>query len=353
MLFQEKDFIISQSNKHQNVNSFITEQEAPSNIALVKYWGKYGLQLPMNPSISFTLNKSKTITKATAVLLPEPTKQTSFKFYFDNKHKPDFEPKIAAFFERIQKFAPYINDYYWRFDSHNTFPHSSGIASSASGFAALAKIIIELEKKLNPNQTKDYYLNKTSFLARLGSGSASRSVQHPVMLWGKHPEIPNTSNLYAIPVNFKIHPVFENFQDSIILVEKGQKPVSSTVGHQLMNKHPYKEIRKKQAFDNTLKMYQILQKGDLHAFLTLVEAEALSLHALMMTSDPNYILMQPDTLQIIHQVRKIRTEKNIPVSFTLDAGANVHVLYPKKEKKILQNTFFNQIKKEIIHDYIG
>jgi len=352
MSFQEKDFILSQKLSGQIPNQFATYKEAPSNIALVKYWGKHGVQLPMNPSISFTLNKSKTQTEATAKLLSKPSEKTSFKFYFENEHKKSFEPKIAAFFEKIYPFVPFINHYEWTFNSQNTFPHSSGIASSASGFAALAKIIMDLEKKINPNQKEEYYQNKTSFLARLGSGSASRSLQHPVMIWGKHPQIPNTSDLYAIPLAFELHPVFKNFQDSIVLVEKGQKPVSSTAGHQLMENHIFKEIRKKQAFANTLKMQEILKTGDLDAFISLTEAEALSLHALMMTSNPNYILMQPETLKIIQKIRQIRQEKQIPVCFTLDAGANVHVLYPKNNKEDLQKLLFSHINHDIINDYI-
>jgi diphosphomevalonate decarboxylase len=306
----------------------------------------------MNPSISFTLNKSKTITEAVLNPLKERAEQVKFNFYLEGKHTPSFEPKIKRFFDLIKPYAPYIYDYEWDFYSQNTFPHSSGIASSASGFAALAKIIIALEKKLsNKHQSEEYYLKKTSFLARLGSGSASRSVAHPVMIWGKHPDIPDTSDFYAVLPKFDLHPVFKDYQDTIILVEKGQKKVSSSAGHDLMTNHPFKDIRKQQAFDRTLQMTNILQTGDLEQFINLVEAEALSLHALMMTSDPNYLLMQPDTLKIIKAIQELREEHNIPVCFTLDAGANVHMLYPESYKSILQQKFIFLTKYELIHDF--
>ena len=351
MGFTEQDFIIKE--KPLNLpQELVVKSFAPSNIALVQYWGKHALQLPMNPSISFTLNKSQTITKAHLTALNQASHRVSFKFYLDQKHQPAFEPKISGFFEKIQNFAPFITYFNWTIFSRNTFPHSSGIASSASGFAALAKIVIDMEKQLYPLQTDAYYIKKTSFLARLGSGSASRSTAHPVMIWGNHTDIKHTSDLYAIVPDFNVHPIFKTYKDSIILVEKGQKKVSSSLGHDLMHNHPFKAIRKQRAYNRVLQMTEYLKAGDLDNFIKLTEAEALELHALMMTSDPNYILMQPDTLKIINSIRNIRNETGLPVCFTLDAGANVHVLYPEEISQKLQNLLFLNIGFEIIHDYI-
>ena len=351
MQFTAQDFIITTLAERLPADIKI-EASAPSNIALVKYWGKHGVQLPMNPSISFTLNKSRTHTTALLTLLDKPDDKVSFKFHFDGTHRPDFEPKIAIFFDKIKMYAPFITSFRWQIDSKNTFPHSSGIASSASGFAALAKIVIELEKHLYPPKTKEYYDKKASFLARLGSGSAARSTAHPVMIWGQHPKIKNTSDLYAVVPDFELHPVFKNFRDSIVLVEKGQKKVSSTAGHNLMTNHPYKNIRKQQGFDHTLQMTTYLKTGDLENFIKLTEVEALGLHALMMTSEPNYILMQPGTLKILHQIRAIRTQTGLPVCFTLDAGANVHVLYPENTKEDLHRVLFSQINYKYIKFFV-
>ena len=351
MQFTGQDFSLTHPSKQLSGDTEI-KASAPSNIALVKYWGKHGKQLPINPSISFTLNKSRTQTTAFLRPLKHPDKEVLFKFYFEGQHRTDFEHKIAIFFKKIKNYAPFITDYQWKIYSNNSFPHSSGIASSASGFAALAKIIIELEKQLYPQQTEKYYDKKVSFLARLGSGSAARSTAHPVMIWGHHPQIKNTSDLYAVVPDFELHPVFQNFRDSIVLVEKGQKKVSSTTGHKLMENHPFKDIRKQLAFDHTLQMTGYLKAGDLDNFIKLTETEALSLHALMMTSEPNYILIQPDTLKIIHLIREIRNNKKLPVCFTLDAGANVHVLYPENIAKELEHDFFSRIYHDIIHDFV-
>jgi len=352
-MYSEKDFISPDYNLHKIEEAIKIKAEAPSNIALVKYWGKYPGQIPMNPSVSFTLTESKTETQAEIQKKTQKKEDISFDFYFEGNSKPDFEPKIRQFLNNILPYAPFIKDFHFRCESRNTFPHSSGIASSASAFAALAKIIIALEKKISAEEKEeDFWKKKTSFLARIGSGSASRSIERPIILWGEHPQIKESSNLYASPVQVEIHPVFQDYRDSIVLVEKGQKKVSSSAGHQLMNAHPYKDMRQKQAFENTLKIIDILQSGNQDEFIRLVESEALTLHAMMMTSNPNYLLMQPETLKIIHQIRNFRKETGSKLCFTLDAGANVHVLYPKTEQKAVKY-FLNSITdKEILDDYV-
>ncbi|NHM06742.1 diphosphomevalonate decarboxylase [Flavobacterium sp. CYK-4] len=309
---------------------------APSNIALVKYWGKKAHQIPANPSISFTLNNCKTITSV--VFEKKSTDEDfSFELLFEGKPKEDFKPKIEKFLERIATYCLYLKQYHFTIDTRNTFPHSSGIASSASGMAALSMNIMSLEKVLNPKMTDDYFYQKASFLARLGSGSACRSIKGKAVVWGNHAEINGSSDLFGVEFPGQIHPNFENYQDTILLVDKGEKQVSSTVGHNLMNGHPYAENRFHQAHSNLSKLKMVLENGDLQSFIEIVESEALTLHAMMMASMPYFILMKPNTLEIINRIWNFRKQSNIPVCFTLDAGANVHVLYPQKNKvEILQ-----------------
>ncbi len=324
-------FISSPISKTISATSFTWR--TPSNIALVKYWGKYGAQLPKNPSISFTLNACFTLTTLEIVKLEKKEKEVSFEIFFEGKKEPSFKPKIASFFKKIEAYVPFIFDYKFVIKSRNSFPHSSGIASSASGMSALALCIMSLEKALNPAISKTYFNRKASFLARLGSGSASRSIEGPVVLWGKYKKIAGSSDVYAIPLPNKIHENFKNYHDTILLVDKGQKQVSSTVGHDLMHAHPYAANRFEQAFENVEILSKILETGNLKAFINLVEHEALTLHAMMMTSNPYFILMKPNTLQIINKIWDYRAATNSNICFTLDAGANVHVLYPEKEKE--------------------
>jgi diphosphomevalonate decarboxylase len=308
---------------------------APSNIALVKYWGKKPHQIPANPSISFTLDHCKTITSLTYDR--KHKSGFSFDLLFEGQPKEDFKPKIQKFMERVEVYLPFVNNYHFTIDTRNTFPHSSGIASSASGMAALAMNLMSLERQLNPQMSNDYFWGKASFLARLGSGSACRSIKGKVVVWGNHAEIKGSSDQFGVEFPEKIHENFNNYQDTILLVDKGEKQVSSTVGHDLMHNHPFAERRFAQAHDNLSEIKSVLQNGNLEEFVKIVESEALTLHAMMMTSMPYFILMKPNTLEIINKIWKFRNETNIPVCFTLDAGANVHVLYPENDSvKVLE-----------------
>ena len=329
-----KDFIPTPYSQTIEQGSF--QWSAPSNIALVKYWGKKDNQIPANPSVSFTLNNCKTVTKL-AFAKKENQDTFSFDLLFEGKPKEDFKPKIQKFLERIEIYLPFLKEYHFTIDTQNTFPHSSGIASSASGMAALAMNFMSLEKELNPEMTEAYFYQKASLLARLGSGSACRSIKGQVVVWGNQANIKGSSDLYGAEFPNAIHENFKNYQDTILLVDKGEKQVSSTVGHDLMHDHPYAERRFAQAHENLDKLTTIFESGNLEEFIKVVESEALTLHAMMMTSMPYFILMKPNTLQIINTIWKFRNETKIPVCFTLDAGANVHVLYPENvSKKVLQ-----------------
>ncbi|WP_125723187.1 diphosphomevalonate/mevalonate 3,5-bisphosphate decarboxylase family protein [Flavobacterium ustbae] len=328
------DFIPAQYTSTIENGNF--EWSAPSNIALVKYWGKKDNQIPANPSVSFTLNNCKTITKL-AFSKNENQGKFSFDLLFEGKPKEDFKPKIQKFLERVEVYLPFLKDYHFTIDTQNTFPHSSGIASSASGMAALAMNFMSLERKLNPEMTDEYFYQKASFLARLGSGSACRSIKGNVVVWGNQNNIEGSTDLFGVEFPYAIHENFKNYQDTILLVDKGEKQVSSTVGHDLMHNHPYAERRFAQAHENLDKLIAIFENGNIEEFIKVVESEALTLHAMMMTSMPYYILMKPNTLQIINAIWKFRAETQIPVCFTLDAGANVHVLYPENvAAKVLQ-----------------
>jgi diphosphomevalonate decarboxylase len=326
-----------------NIESGEFQWSAPSNIALVKYWGKKDNQIPANPSVSFTLNNCKTTTKLafakkqTSTPLSATDSGFSFDLLFEGKPKEDFKPKIQKFLERIEIYMPFLKDYHFTIDTQNTFPHSSGIASSASGMAALAMNLMSVEKALHPEMTEAYFYQKASFLARLGSGSACRSVKGQVVVWGGQTNIKGSSDLYGVEFSNTIHDNFKNYQDTILLVDKGEKQVSSTVGHDLMHAHPYAERRFAQAHENLDKLIAIFESGNLDEFIKVVESEALTLHAMMMTSMPYFILMKPNTLEIINAIWKFRAETKVPVCFTLDAGANVHVLYPENvSEKVLQ-----------------
>ena len=304
----------------------------PSNIALIKYWGKYEGQIPANPSISFTLSNCKTETK----MIFRSGEKFSVKTFLAGKEETKFSEKIEKYFRNIEKYLPWILQGSFVIETENTFPHSSGIASSASGFGAIAKCLMEMDKAFSG---KDFFdVKKASFLARLGSGSACRSVYDGLVVWGEVNEVEGSSDLYAVKYpDEEIHPIFRDFNDYVLLIHEGQKSVSSTVGHGLMNTNPYAERRFQEARENFVPIKEILKSGDLEAFMKLVEHEALTLHAMMMMSEPAFILMQTGTLQVINKVWEFRKETNLPLFFTLDAGANAHLLFPSEKKAEISN----------------
>lgn len=338
----EQDFILKEYSKKFSDGK--VTWESPSNIALIKYWGKKEFQIPSNPSISFTLNNCKTKTTLTYTV-KKSNDIFSFDVYLDDEKKEDFKPKIETFFSRIVKYMPFLKAYHFKIETSNTFPHSSGIASSASGMSALALCLMSLEYSLSKVEvTSDYFNKKASFLARLGSGSACRSIEGDLIVWGNNKVVEGSNDLFGIKYPYQVHQNFKEYQDTILLVDKGEKQVSSTVGHNLMHDHPFAEQRFKQAHENLNKLRPILATGNLESFIALIESEALTLHAMMMTSMPYYILMKPNTLEIINKIWAFRKETDLPVGFTLDAGANVHVLYPKKDETLI----LEFIKKELV-----
>lgn len=351
----EKDFIPKPYTSSVENGSFTWS--SPSNIALVKYWGKKEYQIPENPSISFTLDHCKT---TTTLYFSKKETQDDFSFdvFLDGDKKDNFKAKIETFFKRVETYLPFLKNYYFKIETSNTFPHSSGIASSASGMSALALCLMSVERELSSRLEDAFFIQKASFLARLGSGSACRSLEGDLVVWGKHEVIHGSSNLFGVKYPFEVHQNFKNYQDTILLVDKGEKQVSSTVGHNLMHGHPFAKERFKQAHKNLSTLINVFKEGDLDTFIDIVESEALTLHAMMMTSMPYFILMKPNTLEIINKIWSFRKTTNSKVCFTLDAGANVHVLYPKNESEQVCEFINNELvafcqKGEYINDKIG
>ncbi len=330
---------------------------SPSNIALVKYWGKKPVQMPQNPSVSFTLSKS--CSETVVSYSPAVSGKLEMEFYFDAMRNLLFEAKTAKFFDGLSGIFPFVNQLKFIIHSKNTFPHSAGIASSASGMSALAMALCDMERQFfGTLRNEEEFWRKASYTARLGSGSACRSVYGGLVVWGETDGVPGTSDFYGFPVNEGIHEIFANYQDTILLVDAGEKKVSSRVGHGLMNSNPFAVERFSEARDNMAKLLQAMRTGDTKTFIRITESEALTLHAMMMTSQPYFLLMKPNTLQIIERIFAFREKSGLPVSFTLDAGPNVHMLYPAAFRRDVKRFIDNDLlpflsAKGYIDDRVG
>ena len=321
--------------------------KSPSNIAIVKYWGKHGEQLPANPSLSLTLSEAYTITS-----VDYRPGNGNVRFLFEGTEKPDFAARVQKYVTRLGRDMPLLSKLDLTINSENSFPHSAGIASSASAMSALALCLSSIVG------TRDAtFITKASHYARLGSGSACRSLEGPVVVWGEHKHVPDSTDDHGVRLH-NVHPTFSTFCDSILIVDKGEKHVKSSVGHALMHNHPYAKQRFERAHAQLSRLVTAIEKGDVATFGEIAEAEALDLHAMMMTSSPSFVLLKPGTLDILEKVRAFRERTGLHAYFTLDAGPNVHLLYPKSSESTVRNWIDSELTRYcadgmVIHDKVG
>ncbi len=343
---EDKDYMLNGS----------TSWKSPSNLAIIKYWGKYGNQLPQNASISLTLDAAHTET--TLEYYYAVPDSDWIEFYYDDKEMPAFAQRIERYFESLTEIFPFIKQFDFRIHSKNSFPHSSGIASSASAMSALALCLCDMERTYfrTLKDDQDFY-KKASYVARLGSGSAARSVLPGWVEWGENSVDENFSNLFGTRVT-EIHESFRNMRDAILIVSKKEKSVSSSAGHQLMENNAFAAPRYHQANERLGILMKALKEGDWATFGRIAENEALTLHALMMASEESYILMVPNSLKMIEEIRKFRKESGVHVYFSLDAGPNIHLLYPDNFKdevhRFIKDTLLDLcVDGRIIYDQVG
>jgi diphosphomevalonate decarboxylase len=305
-----------------------------------------------------TLSESYTETSV-EYKVKKDLRHVSLDFSFGGEPHPVFAEKILKYLQAISPYLPFINSMHLKINTHNSFPHTAGIASSASSFGALSLALCSIEQKLYRSGTnEEEFLKKASFLARLGSGSACRSIYGGYALWGEARHFNGSTNHSAVPINAVVHPVFLDYRNSILIVQSSPKAVTSSEGHQLMDQHPFAEARVMQAVHNLAILMRALTKGDLTRFIKIVEHEALTLHSLMLSSDPGYILFHPNTVKMVNEIRRFRDNTAHPVGFTLDAGANVHVLYPASVEKEVRLFIECDLKHlcengRVIHDRVG
>jgi diphosphomevalonate decarboxylase len=196
--------------------------------------------------------------------------------------------------------------------SRNNFPSGAGLASSASGFAALTVAAASAAGL-------DLGLAELSALARQGSGSACRSVPGGWVEW--LPAVKHEAS-YGVPV---APPAYWALADVIAIVETEHKAVGSTAGHALADTSPLQAARVATTPARFQACKAALLARDFERLAPVVEMETLMMHAVMLTSTPPLMYWAPVTLYLMQQVRAWRSE-GVPVAFTLDAGPNVHCL---------------------------
>lgn len=284
---------------------------AGSNIAFVKYWGNSddSLRLPMNGSLSMTLDAAKT----TTTIEFDATYKTDRLTINGRRANQAATQRAVRHIDHLRQIADI--DLPAKIVSENSFPTGAGIASSASGFAALTvatagALGLELTEK------------ELSQLARLGSGSASRSIAGGFVEWfpgGRH------EDSYAVQL---APPEHWDLVDIIAIISAEEKEVGSTAGHPLAHTSPFYQARLGELQTTLPQMRTAVLERDFETFGTLLEAEAISLHVAAMTSKPRILYWNGGTITLMHKLQTWRQDKRDTAVgyFTIDAGPNIHIM---------------------------
>ncbi|MFC1711015.1 diphosphomevalonate decarboxylase [Patescibacteria group bacterium] len=303
---------------------------SPANIAFIKYWGKKDkkLRIPLNSSISMNLSHVYT---HTTVEFAKNFKEDTFKLL--NEKTSSMEEKRVFDHINIIKSKALIN-LKAKIVSVNNFPKSTGLSSSASGFSALTMATVEAAG-LNLNK------KELSQLARLGSGSACRSIPDGFVKWQAGD---SHKNSYAYSL---FSPKYWKLYDVIAIVSKQKKLTSSTKGQELIKTSPFFKKRLKSVNNNLKLLSHYLKKKDFTNFGILCEQEALNMHAVMITSWPSLLYWTPNTLKLIKLIKKWR-QNNLEAYFTINTGQDVHILVEeanleKLSSKLKQLKFVKKI----------
>ena len=298
---------------------------AYTNIALIKYWGKKNkqLKLPYTNSLSLTLDRFYTDTKATIIDSDKDVVYLNNQLLDDTQNK-----RILNYLETVRNFYSFTE--HFQIDSVNHVPTSAGFASSASGFAALAAAI---------NETKQLDLNRRelSILARNGSGSASRSIYGGFVEWQAGHD--NESS-FAVPIDET--PDIDLALLSVV-INKHSKKISSTVGMEnSVKSSPFYPNWVTLVSSEIKEIKQAIAQKDLQKIGEISEHNAMSMHALTLSADPSFTYFAPETIRIIQLIQELR-RKGLFAYATIDAGPNVKIICTKESLPKVQTYIEQQL----------
>lgn len=305
---------------------------APANIAFIKYWGKKDekLRLPINGSVSMNLSN---LTTTTTVEFSASLESDSITI---NKQKDARdERRVIKHLDRIRKLAS--KDIKAKVVTENNFPTATGLSSSASGFAALsvagAKAAgLELSER------------ELSILARQGSGSACRSIPAGFVEWL---DGDTSKESYSITIH---PPGWWDIVDIVAVVARDKKDISTTQGHKLADTSPFFQTRLAKIGEKIIGVKKAIRERDFAEFGEIIEAEALELHAIMITSRPSLLYWLPGTIQVMKAVKKGR-EESLQAYFTVNTGQDIHIICEREKTDEVVNRLkkISEVKDIIIN----
>lgn len=304
------------------------EISAPSNIALIKYMGKLEGQgnRPTNSSLSWTLENLKSFVRITS----KPDFATDQWAPLNESYTVDLqlsEKSIARYLGHFQRLK---NEFQiegnFLIESGNNFPSDCGLASSASSFAALSKAAFEMFLKMGNQRAHDIGELEKAELSRLGSGSSCRSFFGPWSLWFREG---------VRPLEFPMRPL----SHQVIVVEAGAKAVSSSEAHRRVLTSPHFQGRPERAEERLALLLNAFRHNADHpenwrkAF-HIVWEEFQDMHQLFETSSPAFTYRTEQTHDVLGYLGKLWRDQNDGPLVTMDAGANVHLLYREDQAKL-------------------
>jgi len=293
---------------------------SPANIAFIKYWGKKNpnLNIPYNNSISMNLDSCLT---TTTVHFMDNLKEDEVVIDC-KKVEGEARNRVVRILDIVRTWAKIKTKA--KVSSINNFPSDAGVASSASAFSALA---------LAASSSAGLKLSKKnlSILARLGSGSASRSIISGFSEWKKGS---TTNDSYAVQIE---KPSYWDLRDIVTIVSSEKKEKSSTEGHRAALTSPYFKERQKELISRTNNLKKAFLRKDIDTFGKLLEEEAVDLHLMAMTSKPPIFYLNSTTFAVMQVLRELRV-KGIKGYYTMDAGPNVHIICRQKDVDIINKT---------------
>lgn len=320
--------------------------EAPANIAFIKYWGAHDLErgVPLNTSISMTLDRC--VSTCTVEALPtasaDPAASDEVYLFETDGLRPApqaFACRVLAHLDRLRCLAD--EDVSFRVATRNSFPAAAGLASSASGFAALT-LATTRALGLDPST------NELSVLARRsGSGSAARSVLGGYV---ELPGGPHEEDVYGRPLASAQD---WDLRDVVAVVATEPKSVSSLEGHSRVRSSPYFRERLALLPGRIDAVRQAIDRRDFHLLGPVVEEEGVDLHLVSMSAIPPIFYWAPGTVEALDAVRKLRID-GVEAYSTMDAGPNVHVICrPADEEQVAERLGELSSVQRVIRDGVG
>lgn len=284
--------------------------EMPSNIALIKYMGKTDstVNLPTNPSISYTLNKLLTRVELTEGKTEDQWKPLDTEGFTAPELSEKGQNRFINHFQNLKRHWGIEGVYC--IQSANNFPSDCGLASSASSFAALTAATYELAKQ---KYGADETLLSLANLSRKGSGSSCRSFFSPWCEWNGDRVEP-----VDLPQN--------ELQHKVVVVEDSKKLVSSSEAHLRVTSSDLFNGRIERASKRCEELKSALKNNQMRIAFDICWAEFWDMHALFETSLPSFSYMTGDSVEVVHKVRDYWNKNNSGPLVTMDAGANVHLL---------------------------